>query len=44
MFWEEVKLVRKGEKARDEKVKDVNCQIFRDGVQVSRRLPQSILR
>ena len=28
MFWKEVKLVRKGEQARDELVKDVNGQIL----------------
>ena len=29
--------MRKGEKARDQLVKDVNGQIFRDGVEVRRR-------
>ena len=29
--------MRKGEQARDEMVKDVNCQIFRHGVEVRRR-------
>ena len=37
MFWRGVKLVRKGEQARDEMVKDVNGQILRDGVEVRRR-------
>ena len=37
LFWKEVKLVRKGEQARDEMVKDVNGQILRDGVEVKRR-------
>ena len=37
MFWKEVKRVRKGEQARDEMVKDVNGQIFRDGVETRRR-------
>ena len=36
-FWKEVKRVRKGEQAREEMVKDVNCQILRDGVEVRRR-------
>ena len=34
MFWKKVKRVRKVEQARDEIVKDVNGQIFRDGVEV----------
>ena len=29
--------MRKGEQAREEVVKDVNCQILRDGVEVRRR-------
>ena len=29
--------MRKGEQAMDEMVKDVNCQILRDGVEVRRR-------
>ena len=29
IFWKEVKLVRKGEQARDEMEKDVNGQILR---------------
>ena len=37
MFCKEVKRVRKGEKAREEMVKDVNGQILRDGVEVRRR-------
>ena len=37
MFWKEVKRVRKGEQAREERVKDVNEQILRDGVEVRRR-------
>ena len=37
MFWREVKRVRKSEQARDEMVKDVNCQILRDGIEVIRR-------
>ena len=37
IFWKEVKRVRKGEQARYEMVKDVNGQIFRDGVEVRRR-------
>ena len=37
MFWKEVKPVRKGEQAREEMVKDVNCQILRDGVEVRSR-------
>ena len=37
MFWKEVKRVRKGEQARDEMVKYVNCQILRDSVEVRRR-------
>ena len=36
MFWKEVKRKRKGEKARDEMVTDVNSQILPDGVEVSR--------
>ena len=42
MFWKEVQPGRKGEQASDEMVKDVNGQIFRDGVEVRRRW-QSIL-
>ena len=34
---ERVKRGRKGEQARDEMVKYVNCQILRDGVEVRRR-------
>ena len=37
MFWKEVKRARKGEQAREEMVKDVNGQIFRDGIEVRRR-------
>ena len=37
MFWKEVKRVRKGEQSREEMVKDVNGQIFRDGLEVRRR-------
>ena len=37
MFWKEVKRVRKCEQARDEMVKDVNLQILRDGVEMTRR-------
>ena len=37
MFWKEVKRVKKGEQAREEIVKDVNGQIFRNGVVVRRR-------
>ena len=37
MFWKEVKLVRKGEQAREEIVKDVNGQILCDGIEVRRR-------
>ena len=37
MFWKEVKRVRNGKQARDEMVKDVNCQILLDGVEVRRR-------
>ena len=40
MFWKEVMRVRKGDKARDEMVKDVNGQMLRDGVQVRRRCAQ----
>ena len=40
MFWKEVKLVKKGEQARDEMVKDVKGQILRDGVEVRRRLAE----
>ena len=40
MFWKEVKRVRKGEKAREEMVKDVNSQILFDGVEVRRRWAQ----
>ena len=36
MFWKEVKLIRKGEQARDQIVTDVNGQILRDGVEVRR--------
>ena len=36
MFWKEVKRAKKVEQARDEMVKDVNGQIFRDGVEVRR--------
>ena len=32
MFWKEIKRVRKGEKVREEMVKDVSGQILRDGV------------
>ena len=37
MFWKEVKRVRKCKQAREEKLKDVNGQILRDGVEVRRR-------
>ena len=37
MFWKEVNRVRKGEQAREEMVKDVNLQIFLDGVKVRKR-------
>ena len=37
IFWKKVKGVRKGEQARDEMVKDVNCQILRYGVEVRNR-------
>ena len=37
MFWKKVKRVKKGEQARNEMVKDVNGEIFRDGVEVRRR-------
>ena len=37
MVWKDVKRVRKGEQARDEMVKDINCQILHDGVDVRRR-------
>ena len=37
MLWKVVKRVRKGEQAMDEKVKDVNGQILRDGVELRRR-------
>ena len=37
MFWKEVKRVKKGEQARDERVKDVKGQILREGVEVRRR-------
>ena len=37
MFRKEVKRVRKGEQAREERVKDVSGQILRDGVEVRRR-------
>ena len=40
MFWKQVKRVRKGEQAREEMVKDVSCQILRDGVEVRRRWAQ----
>ena len=40
MFWKEVKRARKGEQTRDEMVKGVNCQILRDGVEVTRRWAQ----
>ena len=40
MFWKEVKRVRNGEQASDEKVKDVKYQILRDDVGVRRRLAQ----
>ena len=36
MFWKEVKRARKGEQARDERVKDVNGQILREGIEVRR--------
>ena len=36
-FSKEVKRVTKGEQAREEMVKDVNGQIFRDGVEVRRK-------
>ena len=37
LFRKEVKLERKGDQVRDEMVKDVNGQILRDGVEVTRR-------
>ena len=37
MFFKDVKRMRKGEQARDERVKDVNGQILRDGVEVRRK-------
>ena len=37
MYWKEVKRVKKGEKPRDEMVKDANGQILPDGVEVRRR-------
>ena len=37
MFWKEENRVRKSEQARGEMVKDVNGQIFREGVEVRRR-------
>ena len=37
MFWKEVKRVRHGDQAIDERVKDINGQILRDGVKVKRR-------
>ena len=37
MFWREIKHVRKGEKAWDEMIKDVNCQILRNVVEVKQR-------
>ena len=40
MFWKDVQRVRKGEQARDKMVKDVNSQILRDGVELSRRLAE----
>ena len=51
MFWKEVKRVRKGghifgghtsSKAREEMVKDVNCQILRYGVEERRRCAEYI--
>ena len=30
--------MRKGEKARDEMVQDVNCQILHDGIELRRNL------
>ena len=44
MFWKEVMLVRKGERAREEMVKDVNLQILRDGVEVRRRWAEQVLK
>ena len=38
IFWKDIKKVRKGEQARNEMVKDVNCQILPDGIEVRRRL------
>ena len=32
--------MRKGEQARDERVKDANCQILRNGVEVERILAE----
>ena len=37
MFWREIKRVRKGEKACDEMIKDVNSQILRNVVEVKKR-------
>ena len=37
MFWKEAKLVRNGEQAREEMVKDVNGQTLRYGVEVRQR-------
>ena len=37
IFLKEVKRVRKGEQAREEKAKDVHGQILRNGVEVRRR-------
>ena len=37
MFWKEVKRVRKSKQAREEMVKDVNCQILCNGVEMRRR-------
>ena len=40
MFWKKVKRVKKGERAREEMVKDVSGQILHDGVEVRRRWAQ----
>ena len=37
LFRKEVTRVKKGEQESDKMVKDVNCQILRDGVEVRRR-------
>ena len=42
MYWKMSKRVRKGEQARDEMVKVVNCQILWDGVAVRKRWAEYI--